>query len=55
MKNKDLIKSSINIAFGGIAMKAINDTDMPQQYKTVGNLFIGSAILKDTGKKLKVL
>ena len=55
MKNKDLIKSSVNIAFAGMAMRAINDSDMPQQYKSLGNIVIGAAVLKDTGKKLKVL
>ena len=55
MKNKDLIKSTINIAFGAVAMNAVNNTNLPQPLKTTGNLVIGTAILKDTGKKLKVL
>ena len=55
MKNKDLIKASVNVAFAGMAMKSINDSDMPQPYKGMTNLVIGTAVLKDTGKKLKVL
>ena len=55
MKNKDLIQASIGIAFGGAAMKAIGDSDMPQPYKSLGNVMVGAAVLKNTGKKLKVL
>ena len=54
VKTKDYVTASVNVAFAGVGIRILNDTDLPQSVKSLGNIAIGSALIKDTGKKLKV-
>jgi len=52
---KNLVKAGVNAAFAGIGIRVLNESDLPQPAKALGNITIGAGLIKDTGKKLKVL